>query len=630
MHAALHLKNISGLPIPVRTWAAAAANGSMKDLLLLRSRFKATDFPSAHNILLLPVFYAILNPEKIPSVDTTDTASLVFKTAGPRVGLAFLYQLVTRGIPPDTFPELWMRVWPWTSFLDRQSYTQPGMKVDIHGFNPEIMVGFFLIGALHGHPQTRRLIYSTPGVPVVAVKIWKMSLRPGNQLLANTAFMELCKFIAHCRLKELEQSRFDEFVEGAGGDLRDLSSLVVRHIELISCSDVQVGVTPQRIEYFLDCVFTFLINADIRGTPFFDALIADGIVTALTSAVRGLEMFHSSDAWKGWKLLEWALTGERGYMRVAEALRGGLLYAMVSGCNHHRTCNTIPSLFSILANSLLPSTVYYSVLVHIKSSPDDTFFKAVSDAEFRSSDLYKPWEFFDGLIKERIKLLDWFDSRECEPCKGCDNVVCGTIQEKSKFMRCSGCLSVYYCSRECQIRDWGHRDHRAFCAKLRNFRLRENEDLITARDRSFMRALLHYDYQAAKAEIYSRQIALLIRGEPFFTLFDYTRGYPTIEFLPATNPIGTQASKLTNFVWRENESAGRMKSHFMLVGQSSSSTLRIIPMRSNGSRIQDEMKRIASKFASLAGWDDLKMKKYLEKEGERLAKDQTVKEVYIH
>ncbi|KAJ7671813.1 hypothetical protein B0H17DRAFT_1208993 [Mycena rosella] len=109
--------------------------------------------------------------------------------------LASLYDIAVGTIPTETFPDLWPRVWPAISFVDRQPYSDPGRHLaDLK------IITFFLLGHLQDESQTRALIYSTPGVLVVAAKIWTMLLQPGNRLLANNAFMDLCKFIVRLGL----------------------------------------------------------------------------------------------------------------------------------------------------------------------------------------------------------------------------------------------------------------------------------------------------------------------------------------------------------------------------------------------------------------------------------------------
>lgn len=47
--------------------------------------------------------------------------------------------------------------------------------------------------------------------------------------------------------------------------------------------------------------------------------------------------------------------------------------------------------------------------------------------------------------------------------------VCGSKEAKDggKVLKCGGCMSVSYCSKECQRLDWTERDHKILCKVLR-------------------------------------------------------------------------------------------------------------------------------------------------------------------
>ncbi|KAF8147919.1 hypothetical protein K438DRAFT_456881 [Mycena galopus ATCC 62051] len=65
-----------------------------------------------------------------------------------------------------------------------------------------------------------------------------------------------------------------------------------------------------------------------------------------------------------------------------------------------------------------------------------------------------------------------------------------TMDWKKNFRRCAYCHQAYYGSVDCQKIDWRSGSHRECCHTLRTVDF--NEDM-SAKDRSFMRALLHAD-----------------------------------------------------------------------------------------------------------------------------------------
>jgi hypothetical protein len=57
-------------------------------------------------------------------------------------------------------------------------------------------------------------------------------------------------------------------------------------------------------------------------------------------------------------------------------------------------------------------------------------------------------------LKETTPTINWQPSLfQCATCK----------QSPSNLMRCSGCMLVSYCSRDCQKKDW--KAHKLFCKK---------------------------------------------------------------------------------------------------------------------------------------------------------------------
>ncbi|KAJ6476617.1 hypothetical protein DFH09DRAFT_1108806 [Mycena vulgaris] len=318
--------------------------------------------------------------------------------------------MIFRDIAQDAFPDLWPRVWKYITFLDS---AEPYSQLENQKLDEGNLALFSLIAV--------SILIWKPANLSMPHLIWRIALRPESGVLSHPAFTGLCNFVGHCKLKELDKSLFDEFVEGAGGGLDDLSSLVVRHIELARCRNSQPHA---RIPFFLDCVFTFLITADIRDTPFFNALLAYGLATALTSAACSLEISLPGApyvGWKCWNLLEWVLEDDRGYHRIIESLQAGILTAIVAGHDNNRTGNTLEFMHTILMTSLPASTVYYTVLVHMKTALDKIVLTAANEKELQKSGLLVPWQSFVKLVQHRLQVLERFDSREFESCKSCDN-----------------------------------------------------------------------------------------------------------------------------------------------------------------------------------------------------------------
>jgi hypothetical protein len=136
----------------------------------------------------------------------------------------------------------------------------------------------------------------------------------------------------------------------------------------------------------------------------------------------------------------------------------------------------------------------------------------------------------------------------------------------------------------------------------------EDPDPLLAQDLSFMRALLHYDYQTNKPEVLRQQIAFL-RQHPteahhLVTILDYSQGRAHIKM----QTMYVESSLLPEFVHvnciehvsRALRSKGRMDMHMMLVPDGKGTFLRsslrprMFPMRSDTAVLYEGVRMLAA------------------------------------
>ncbi|KAJ6451920.1 hypothetical protein C8R45DRAFT_1083567 [Mycena sanguinolenta] len=191
-------------------------------------------------------------------------------------------------------------------------------------------------------------------------------------------------------------------------------------------------------------------------------------------------------------------------------------------------------------------------------------------------------------------------------------VNCSIIDRKSAFRRCTGCRSFYYCSRICQAIYWRLGGHRDTCRSygtvflIRNLHARyprEKNDYLysSARQRSFLRALVHHDYQKAQLTVLSQQTWFMKAhpGEEFLTLYNYTTRPVEIEIHPLS--VVDVAEAFTGVEWRSivsraAASRGRMGIHVVVISEPAGNRQSVIPLRSNMSMVYDGLQRLATEF----------------------------------
>ncbi|KAJ6620464.1 hypothetical protein B0H10DRAFT_1946019 [Mycena sp. CBHHK59/15] len=318
--------------------------------------------------------------------------------------------------------------------------------------------------------------------------------------------------------------------------------------------------------------------------PFFESLVDNGIVRALTAAVLTINGAGVT--------LDVLGTGNMFLSLLRETFRGASGWSFTAIISSGTTTpgeGDIHNLLENILNSLLPvSTMYYAVLSQLEVSLLD-----IKDLQtttlFKQSKIFKAWKSFTDLVEERLKAKKYFDSEECVSVKACDNIECGGIRKKKAFRRCVACHRRYYCSLNCQTVDWraGHQNP-------------EPANLST-RSSSFMRHLLQHDYEEAKRDISLRQLAFMNEhpAVDFYTIFDYCDGPGLIEIIPIPVPDSSQnAIGLMEALWmdhraRMSESSGRLDLHFMVVDEGREVHSRCIPLQSNISEVRDGLSCLA-------------------------------------
>lgn len=133
----------------------------------------------------------------------------------------------------------------------------------------------------------------------------------------------------------------------------------------------------------------------------------------------------------------------------------------------------------------------------------------------------------------------------------------------------------------------------------------KNSDDLTARQRSFLRALVHHDYQKAKIEILAQQLVFLNAhpGQRFLVEYRYTTGAVEITLTPLSALEGNQAlcSLQLDPGWnpifaRAAASSGRMAIDVITIMSARGPRSFVVPLRTNSSVAHDMMQLLASRW----------------------------------
>ncbi|KAJ7092982.1 hypothetical protein B0H15DRAFT_833178 [Mycena belliarum] len=412
--------------------------------------------------------YANLDPVGIPSSDAIE--AMYAEGTCSKTLFAALYSLQVIAsmlkLPDGVYPELWQRVWRFTDFFHTYHEHLLGLpsKRAIYAIFAELFARFHAFG--HG-----KLISSTVGIHGVVVMGWSLFLDDtvgqDHDSLRNTSFW------INWDLINGETSGVEKYLDAAGG-IDILASMVTRHLARAADHDIISGTRNWH------CTAAIGIIADAKKSGrigiLFDAeLRSQGIIKSLVAAACSLNLYAATHE-NSLGLLTMAIhilgkysTHPPGRVWMSEALQAGMLGAILLLASTHPGDSMLTGQVVYFITSALPGyLVYRSILIHLRTCLMDVE-ELVNTEAFAACPAFASWQQFRDAARDRLNFLEVFDSTPPVLYKACDNVVCGEIRLKSELQRCSTCLDVYYCSRECQAMDW-RAAHRTDCQTFSGIR----------------------------------------------------------------------------------------------------------------------------------------------------------------
>ncbi|KAJ7601548.1 hypothetical protein DFH06DRAFT_1262083 [Mycena polygramma] len=541
MHPSLRLSNLSKLPSALRRTATAAASGSPRESQKLAEDIRTALVPPEYQAHLLPPFYANLDPAEIPLIlERLDTASVQVEAIRARIvqvlGNLKILSILGRlnSVSLDAFVDLWLRVWPWIEFLDEYQDHVPGiehfsqMSEKTQLTCNEIFYIYVALLLLFRHQnEASALMDSTGGAYVVVGKAWSHFVHRYGEDARH--LYDVCHFLSFShvlwgndRAREQNPFPFKGLITGAGGTRTDFASLVVSHLDRV------VG----------DPDIRQIVDSGAAGPSDIHAVVLDTVSPALIDCLRCFPCHR------------W----------VTESLRAGLLRIVFSRPHFPKSGDCLRALLDP-GGALSRSTVYHSVLSQLRSSLLEIRDRDAA-AAFGDPEILEHWARFLALAENRFQVVDLYNTGASTFMRACDNMECAKIERKRNLKRCGGCLRSYYCSQICQAEDWRRGLHRQWCGVISLARHRDLE--VRARDRSFLRALLHHDYLARREDIALRHLPSLKMnpsGAPH-TLFDYTAGtcgeINLADYQGDDSHYDGDAARLVT-------GGGRMELHFMAI-----------------------------------------------------------------
>ncbi|KAJ7744733.1 hypothetical protein DFH07DRAFT_834222 [Mycena maculata] len=557
----------------------------------------------------LPLYYRLLDPARIPTGAELDASSAdIIRANDIAVDMAMLSLEAIFAIQPplQTGADLWLRLFAWVQFVQMfRDLLSAGFKADIPS-EEALLLGFVTFSRdICEHGQNKLMITSTAGFKSIAVRAWRCLVNNQDISLLEDALYNSLPFIA------IAPSLAHEIIDGAGGTIDDLATLVVRHFDLVlvegpdtPLSRPRLGLIHYALEIWahVDGMGVYLQGARESPQRLTLALIARGIVRPLT---RVFCLVSSSADPDSARVIEQCLIllgalflTRDGYRVLRFALQSGLLHALLCSSQRVLSANAFQGLGFLLADILAPATVYYYVLSDLWTAYSEVADNIDRDS-FTDPQIGVAWGIVERTTLHRHDVLRSFESEDHVCRRACDNVQCGIIKEKTRFWRCSGCFALFYCSKECQRLDW-RRGHRAFCSFYRS----GHTDIhlnYTSRERAFIRALLYHDFKENKFQIYRESAATWVTkpNAELVVFFDYNFADVVISVreLSESGLTGPRpAHHWPDMIARASTSDGRMSLNGVILPEAAGiqDRCRVIPLHTPTPAVYDRLKRIAA------------------------------------
>ncbi|KAJ7657759.1 hypothetical protein DFH06DRAFT_1473055 [Mycena polygramma] len=622
-HDILDMKHVSKLPSSFRTIALAAADGSLEDLSKCALVLGYPDLRTSPSVAwLLPVFYLHLDPKRIPTPDAVDII-VATATRHPCIdaactALKALGEFVDLSVFPHfVAPDLWRRVWPWMHFIHTYWQHLVGPSFGLDAEIPACMNNCFLVAKLQVDSSARDMTYAQSGLRPLFARVWTAILLDDGVVDKSDIFRQAGRLLPTLADGLHVPANFEEVLDGAGGNLDRLAAAIVKHISL-ALADRKNKMTVGT----LTTAVAFLGAQAATNKEWISALLSQGVITQLVSGLDAFDTSVTADVFETamgtldrsirskvtstsaelcfssvkscLNTLLSFLTTTPGYPWIAEAVNAGLLHTLISfamqGSRHD------VSIQCIMGQVLAPHLVSRSVITQMKKAVADVR-KISGSSRFMKSPIFAVWKDLVELVITRAAILEKWEAAGALTFLACDNVLCGNIQLKNEFKRCAGCCSANYCSGDCQAIDW--RDgHREVCDDLRAIRCKYPET-VPPRERAFMRALMHHDYQKQLFHIGIRE-AMFMRdhpGEEYIIVFDYAKSGGPVKFKVDPKralPGGADLEVELPVQWRRfQRSGGRMGMHIMYVQEGAEGRPRLFPLRASSAEFQQGLLTIA-------------------------------------
>ncbi|KAJ7053062.1 hypothetical protein C8F01DRAFT_1331307 [Mycena amicta] len=455
VHPEFDPKHLSRLPMPLKKLAKAVCQDDASDADTHRFSHYALN---ASWTSLLPVYWQSLDPARIPHVDSTSIED-AWKPNWPLrnqllVAVGAINALLLNRPPSDPRRTradtdsveyaLWHRLFPWMLFLQRyHSLLPPVFRAtpQLKTFLPFLHFTMEVFQPL-GHELTE-LYLGRPGLTSLLFHTWTLLVEDGvvEDELGYRALIVLLP-------QTFPESIAAEAIEGAGGTLQDVATLVANHIRVFAPRISRRVPGPERllpIGIHLGVFHTVLMTTNALSRVYIGPRTSSGdnyldpflrllgpalSIVALTRSIVELSKIAASmdvgaqmSVWDSalnetLSLLSTTLCFQRSRQCTSSALRNGLVPALARCCQRPLSDRTAKKVASFIAEVLQPATMLRSLARYLEKDREAVLIlvketRAVGEtAGPRIMDVWRVW---CDIVERHLVLLQLPKERDVAP-----------------------------------------------------------------------------------------------------------------------------------------------------------------------------------------------------------------------
>ncbi|KAJ7635538.1 hypothetical protein DFH06DRAFT_1139453 [Mycena polygramma] len=424
MHPSLRLSNLDKLPISSRPTAVCAPDRSLDDI---NRFFRALRTRSTQNVHFLPAHYILLDPTRIPTIDQLDPCSMELKFTVYAASVS-VRTLLGEIVPSEVGTDLWPRLWRWTQFLwTFHEFLDALMPLPSERHLCIRLITF--TEHICTNSAAEALITSTPGFQALLVRAWAFVLECDDIGNAMKNVRQQDALYTAAGLLTRGTVILEDRIEGAGGSIVNLASLVYRHLDMVGTTadapmpDNNLWLVPLVLDIviFTDGIPDIDVDLetaepsqiDSRATrPLCFALESPEFVATLTIIAEGIletPAAHPDEiARKCLRILAVLFNISLSQSTVRIAVRNGLVHAVLACAQHTGNGALQDTVRYFLAEVLQPAVVHHPILVDLITAhvPD---LDEVEESEFSRPDVWEAWKRFVRLVDLRHEVLRTFE-----------------------------------------------------------------------------------------------------------------------------------------------------------------------------------------------------------------------------